>query len=363
MKIMITGNMGYVGPVVTSHLRKVFPKATLIGVDSGLFAHCLTNSHLPETVADCQIFRDVRDLTADMFEGVDAVVHLAAVSNDPMGSRFEVVTEEINQLATIRVAALAAQTNVSRFIFASSCSMYGYAEGGARSEEDDLNPLTAYARSKVGAEKGLEQVSADSEMVVTALRFATACGFSSRTRLDLVLNDFVASALSTGRISVQSDGTPWRPLIHVSDMARAVEWAIVRPASYGKFLAVNAGSDVWNYQVGELAAAVQTAMPGVEVHINKNAQPDKRSYRVDFSLYRSLAPNHQPQVMLKEAIENLRDGLTAVKFNSSSDRPSSLVRFTVLAKLLEEGTLRPDLRWATGIRDPEKLERVAVNAA
>ncbi|PSH68124.1 NAD-dependent epimerase [Phyllobacterium brassicacearum] len=363
MKIMITGNMGYIGPVVTSHLRKIFPEATLIGVDSGLFAHCLTNSYLPETITDIQIFRDVRDLTADMFDGVDAVVHLAAVSNDPMGSRFEDVTEEINQRATIRVAALAAEKNVARFVFASSCSMYGYAEGGARTEGDDLNPLTAYARSKVGAEKGLEQVSADSQMIVTALRFATACGFSSRTRLDLVLNDFVASALATGRVSVLSDGTPWRPLIHVSDMARAIEWAIVRPASHGRFLAVNAGSEVWNYQVAELAAAVQAAMPGVEVEINRNAQPDKRSYRVDFSLFKSLAPNHQPQVMLKEAIENLRDGLTAVKFNSPADRPSSLVRFNVLGELLEEGALQPDLRWVTENHDAENVERIAVNAA
>ncbi len=146
-------------------------------------------------------------------------------------------------------------------------------------------------------------------------------------------------------------------------MARAIEWAIVRPASHGRFLAVNAGSEAWNYQVAELAAAVQAAMPGVEVEINRNAQPDKRSYRVDFSLFKSLAPNHQPQVMLKEAIENLRDGLTAVKFNTPADRPSSLVRFNVLGELLEEGALQPDLRWVTENHDAENVERIAVNAA
>lgn len=347
MKILITGNMGYIGPVVAKRLRQVFPHARMIGVDSGLFAHCLTGSVLPETTMNEQIFADVRDLDSDLFKGVDAVIHLAAVSNDPMGSRFEEVTEEINQNATIHVAQLAADNNVKRFVFASSCSMYGYAEGGARTEADALNPLTAYARSKVGAEIGLQALSDSSEMVTTALRFATACGFSSRTRLDLVLNDFVASALNTGRVSVMSDGTPWRPLIHVEDMARAIEWAIVRSSHYGKFLAVNAGSEVWNYQVHELAAAVQHAMPGVEVQINKNAQPDKRSYRVDFSLYKRLAPDHQPRVMLDEAIQNLRDGLTAASFNSPVDRPASLVRFNVLGAHLEQGRLTPDLRWTT----------------
>lgn len=362
MKILITGNMGYIGPVVAQHLRQTFPHAKIVGVDSGLFAHCLTTNAFPETVIDEQIFADVRDLTSAIFEGVDAVVHLAAVSNDPMGSRFEQVTEEINQNATVRVAKLASENNVKRFIFASSCSMYGYAEGGARTEGDQLNPLTAYARSKVGAETGLQKISAHSGMVVTALRFATACGFSSRTRLDLVLNDFVASALNTGRISVMSDGTPWRPLIHIEDMARAIEWAIIRSPEHGQFLAVNAGSEVWNYQVHELAAAVQQAMPGVSVDINKNAQPDKRSYRVDFSLYRSLAPDHQPQVMLKEAIENLRDGLTAASFNSPADRPASLIRFNVLGNHLEQGRLGPDLRWITA-GSPRAQSEISVAAA
>ncbi|MEP7453565.1 SDR family oxidoreductase [Phyllobacterium sp. SB3] len=355
MKILITGNMGYVGPVVAKRLRRVFPHARLVGVDSGLFAHCLTDSVFPETVLDEQIFADVRDLESDVFKGVDVVIHLAAVSNDPMGSRFEQVTEEINQNATIRVARLAAENDVKRFIFASSCSMYGYAEGGARTETDELNPLTAYARSKVGAEIGLQTVSAHGNMVITALRFATACGFSGRTRLDLVLNDFVASALNAGRISVLSDGTPWRPLIHVEDMARAVEWAIVRSPDHGRFLAINAGSEEWNYQVHELAEAVQQSMPGVDVHINKNAQPDKRSYRVDFSLYRDLAPDHQPRIMLKEAIENLRDGLTAASFDSPPDRPASLVRFNVLGMHLEQGRLSPDLRWTTTLT-PNKPE-------
>ncbi|GGB07451.1 NAD-dependent epimerase [Brucella endophytica] len=347
MNIMVTGNMGYVGPVLISHIREVLGSSTIIGVDSGLFAHCITQENLPEHAVDIQIFRDVRDLDLAVFEGIDAVVHLAAVSNDPMGSRFEAVTEEINQQATIHVAELAAEAGVGSFVFASSCSMYGYAEGGARCEGDPLNPLTAYARSKVGAEIGLAEVAAKSGMTVTALRFATACGFSGRLRLDLVLNDFVASALATGRISVLSDGTPWRPLIHVKDMARAIEWAISRGATdEDRFLAVNAGCDEWNYQVRELAEAVRAALPGTEIDINEHAQPDKRSYRVSFAAFRALAPDHQPRIHLKEAIEDIRDGLKSIGFDDPRYRQSHFVRFNVLGAALEQGRLRPDLRWA-----------------
>ncbi|WP_407865298.1 NAD-dependent epimerase/dehydratase family protein [Phyllobacterium phragmitis] len=369
MNIMITGNMGYVGPALVAHIRKTIPSSTIIGVDSGLFAHSITEKSLPERAVDIQIFRDIRDLDLNLFRGVDAVVHLAAISNDPMGLRFEVVTEEINQKATIRVAELAAQAGVKSFVFASSCSMYGYAEGVARSEGDDLNPLTAYARSKVGAEIGLREIAAKSDMAVTALRFATACGFSGRIRLDLVLNDFVASALATGRISVLSDGTPWRPLIHVKDMARAIEWAISRPATTDdRFLAVNAGCEEWNYQVAELAEAVRAAIPGTEIDINRHAQPDKRSYRVNFALYRSLAPDHQPQVFLKEAIEDIRDGLKSIGFADPNYRASNFIRFNVLGTALEEGRLRPDLRWADlgsvqPVRVPASDTAPAVNAA
>jgi nucleoside-diphosphate-sugar epimerase len=362
MKILITGNMGYVGPALVAHIRETIPEATIIGVDSGFFAHCITQRNLPEHAVDIQIFRDVRDLDAGLFEGIDAVVHLAAISNDPMGLRFEAVTEEINEKATIRVAKLAARAGVRSFVFASSCSMYGYAEGGARSESDALNPLTAYARSKVGAETGLREVAAKTGMAVTALRFATACGFSGRIRLDLVLNDFVASALATGRISVLSDGTPWRPLIHVKDMARAIEWAISRPVTADdRFLAVNAGCEEWNYQVADLAEAVRKVIPGTEVDINTNAQPDKRSYRVDFALYRSLAPDHQPKVFLKEAIEDIRDGLRSIGFDDPNYRGSSFVRFNVLGTALEEGRLRPDLRW-TGL-NPARAVRMPVLGA
>lgn len=348
MNVVITGNMGYVGPACVEHLRRVLPDSTTItGVDSGLFAHCLTQDFLPERALDAQLFRDVRDLDPAVFAGVDAVIHLAAVSNDPMGSHLEAVTEEINHRATVRVAELAAAAGVQRFAFASSCSMYGYAEAGRRSEDDPLNPLTAYARSKVAAERDLRALSADSDMAVTALRFATACGFSARLRLDLVLNDFVAAALASGRIEVLSDGTPWRPLIHVNDMARAFEWAITRPLSDSeRFLAVNVGSEQWNYRIADLAEAVAAAIPGTEVCINRDAQPDKRSYRVDFARYRALAPDHQPQVDLAQAVEDLRQGLVGIGFCDADFRDSGLMRLNVLRRALERGRLRPDLRWS-----------------
>ena len=198
------------------------------------------------------MFGDIREFPAELLDGVDAVVHLSAISNDPMGNKFEAVTGEINRDATVRIARLAAERGVKSFVFASSCSMYGYAEGGARKETDPTNPLTAYARSKIGSEKAMAELDRKG-MLVTSLRFATACGMSDRLRLDLVLNDFVACAITSGEITVLSDGTPWRPLIDVEDMARAILWAIRRkPDKGGEFLAVNAGRDESNYQVREL---------------------------------------------------------------------------------------------------------------
>lgn len=347
MRILVAGNLGYVGSVLVRHLRRVFPDATLIGYDNGYFAHCLTNVHeSPERHVNLQFWGDIRHIDPGVLDGVDAVVQLSAVSNDPMGNRFEGVTEAINFEATRNLAALARRSGARRFVFASSCSMYGYAEGGPRKESDELNPLTAYARSKVAAEKVLAPM-ADGEMVITALRFATACGMSGRLRLDLVLNDFVACALASGEITVLSDGTPWRPLIDVKDMARAIEWSLSRDpaASGGPFLAVNAGSDEWNYQVKDLAAAVAKAIPGTKVSINESAPPDKRSYRVDFSLYRSLAPRHQPQVSLEQAIRELKEGLSGMRFDDKSFRSSQFMRLKVLERHISEGRLGDDLVW------------------
>ena len=226
----------------------------------------------------------------------------------------------------------------------------GFAEGGARSEKDRPNPLTAYARSKIGSEKAFVE-SKQGGMAITSLRFATACGMSDRLRLDLVLNDFVAGAISSGEITVLSDGTPWRPLIDVEDMARAITWAIRRdPANGGKFLAVNVGRDECNYQVSQLAAAVARHVPGTKVSINTNAPPDKRSYRVDFTLFKSLAPEWVPQVSLDQSIERLCSGLRSMRFADKDFRNSPYMRLKTLEGHIAAGRLNADLRWTLGGR-------------
>ena len=345
MKILITGNMGYVGPVVVKTLRENHPTYTIDGFDNAYFAHSLTTqSGLPERHLDRQFFGDVRELSDEMLKGYDAVVQLASVSNDPMGDRYAAVTEEINQNAAVSIAAAAGKAGVKNFIFASSCSVYGIAQGGPRRETDQLHPVTAYARSKIGAELELEAL--DTPMVVTSLRFATACGMSDRLRLDLVLNDFVACALSQGKITVLSDGTPWRPLIDVADMARAIDWGIHRKAENGgRYLVVNAGADSCNYQVRDLAKAVADAIPGTEVSINLDAPADSRSYQVDFSKYLALAPDYQPQVNLAQSIDRLVTGLKGLGFADTDFRNSQLIRLKVLERHMTNGVLTASLKW------------------
>jgi nucleoside-diphosphate-sugar epimerase len=343
MRVLITGNLGYVGPVLVAHLRSRFPDTTLIGYDTAYFAHTLAGTL--QTLLDRQVFGDVRDLPSDLLEGIDAVVHLAAISNDPMGSRFEAVTDEINFGASVALAEAAHRAGARHFVFASSCGVYGATNGLARRETDDVAPLTAYARSKVNAERLLERTNLR-PMTVTCLRFATACGMSPGLRLDLVLNDFVASALVSREITVLSDGTPWRPLIDVADMARAIEWAIVRkPDNGGPFLTINVGADQANYRMNELAEAVAAAVPDTSVSINRDAPPDKRSYRVDFSLFRELAPDFAPQMTLAQSIASLREGLLSAGFREGEFRNSQHMRLKALEDHVAAGRLAPDLHW------------------
>ena len=247
-KFLITGNMGYVGPIVVRHLRDSFPGSTIIGLDIGYFGHCLVNSRiLPECNVDIQYFMDIRKFPKALLKDVYAVIHLAAISNDPMGNIYEKVTYDVNHRASVDIARNSVEMGVKKFVYASSCSVYGFAEENPRKEDSKLNPLTAYAKSKVFTEIDIDKI-ATKDFLVTSLRFSTACGMSDRLRLDLVLNDFVACAITSRKISILSDGTPWRPLINVKDMARAIEWAIKREAANGgKFLVVNVGSDEWDY--------------------------------------------------------------------------------------------------------------------
>ena len=348
MKILVTGNMGYIGTVLTGYLRIKYPEAQIIGYDTGFFAHSLTNANkLPEVGISQQYFGDLRDFPAQLMDGIDGVVHLAAISNDPMGNQFEEVTEDINFKSSRKIAELASERSVKSFVFASSCSIYGASKGGPRKESDALNPLTAYARSKVAMEEALASINLG-DMNVTCLRFATACGVSERLRLDLVLNDFVACALTSGKITVLSDGTPWRPLIDVKDMARALDWALFRNKNNGgQFVLVNAGSEHWNYQVRDLALAVRENIPSTTVSINTDAPSDKRSYRVDFSLYRQLAPDHQPLVTLQEVISELKHCLAEMAFKDENFRQSSFMRLKMLQNHMSEVRLDSNLRWIT----------------
>jgi nucleoside-diphosphate-sugar epimerase len=345
MQIVVTGHKGYIGPVFARHVADRQLGWALTGVDTEFFTDQLTGPD-PARFFKREIRVDVRALPDDVLRGADAVVYLAAVSNDPMGKEFEAATKQINAEAAVALAERCRALGVERFIFASSCSIYGAASDAPRTESDSLNPLTAYARSKVEAEQHL-QFMADQDFAVTCLRFATACGASPRLRLDLVLNDFVASAALSGRIEVLSDGSPWRPLIHVEDMARAIEWALSRDDD--PFVAVNVGSADWTWQIGGLARDVAGVLQGmgqdVDVSINKAAQPDNRSYKVDFSLFQKLAPDHQPQKRFDVAVRELRDQVGEIDFGGVPFRKSPYLRLNVLRELKAGNRLSQDLRW------------------
>ncbi len=344
-KLLITGNLGYIGPVVTAYFRKHDLCEEIIGVDRGFFEHSIT---VPATemlahAADLQIYADVRRPTPEMFKGVDTVIHLAALSNDPIGKEYENITKEINADSTLKIAEMAKEQGVKNFVFASSCSVYGCAENTRRHEESDLDPLTAYARSKVASEKGLKELAGD-DFIVTCHRFATACGMSPRLRLDLVLNDFVASTITTGGIKILSDGSPWRPLIDVEDMARAMAWSSRRPLEAGgNYCIVNTGSNIWNYQIKDLAHSVKSCFPQTEIDINENAEPDKRSYQVDFSLFEKLAPQYQPKISVTDCIGRLHSGLSRMEFGDADFRNSELIRLKVLMILRERGFIDTEL--------------------
>jgi nucleoside-diphosphate-sugar epimerase len=346
MKIIIFGNLGYVGPGVIRQLRQSFPKAELIGYDIGYFAHCLTNPQMSaEVLLNQQIYADIRNATPEILVGADAVIDLAAISNDPIGNKFEQITFDINHKAAVRLAKLSKQAGVKSFIYASSCSIYGAASEYPKTETDEVNPLTAYAKSKVYTERETEPL-ADKDFTVTCLRFATACGSSDRLRLDLVLNDFVASALVSNLITILSDGTPWRPMINTKDMAMAIEWAVMRKGTNGgDFLVVNAGSNEWNYQIRALADEAAELISNTKVSVNSNATPDKRSYKVNFDKFKQLAPNHQPIYNLKATIRELITNLVNMKFNDPDFRNSELMRLNVITKLLDQNLLNKNFEW------------------
>lgn len=345
MKVLVTGNLGYVGSCLGKFLKERYQNIELTGLDAGFFSHALTTVNEPvDRFYQTQLFADVRDFDFKLLKNFDAIVHLAAISNDPMGNQFASVTAEINREAIVKISKEAMTYGVKNIVFASSCSMYGSASEFPKKESDVVNPLTEYAKSKIGVETDLLDYDFKNS-VFTSLRFSTACGLSPRTRLDLVLNDFVFSALRYKKISILSDGTPWRPLVHVNDMCRAIDWAIRRNDENNDIRSINIGSNEWNYQIKDLANAVANNIGNVDVNINLSAPEDKRSYKVDFSLFKRIAPNYQPEMDLDRTISELAIGLNGLKLDTEDFRSSRFIRLNMLRDLMNQGQLNNQLRY------------------
>lgn len=345
MKTLVLGNKGYIGPVLGEYIKDNTPSTYLVGVDTGWFNTDFTDATLfSDLNYDVQYHCDIRSADASIYSGVDAVVALAAVSNDPMGAAFKRATHSINHAAILKNAEYAKAAGVSKFIFASSCSVYGSGGNTAKTENDDVAPLTDYAVSKIQTEMDLKSL-ADDKFEVVCLRFATACGISSRTRLDLVLNDFVWSLLQTGCVEVLSDGSPLRPLIDVSDMSRAIHWALTTEL-HNKFEVLNCGYNTCNYSVAQLARAVAKDDMS-KVKINTLAVPDKRSYKVDFTKFEKLSGFSEPVNSLDKTITELSKQFIDMISQSKADSMSfqNFKRHEKLKRFIVAGDLDEDLFW------------------
>jgi nucleoside-diphosphate-sugar epimerase len=289
MNVLVTGHLGYIGSVLCPHLADAGHQVS--GFDSGWFADCTLG---PAFSSRPDHHLDLRELTPRHLEGFDAVVHLGSLCNDPLSDLNPDLTWDINFAASLRLAELSKQAGASRFLLSSSCSMYGASGDDFVTEEAALQPLTVYAEAKVRLERSLKFLADDSFSPVY-LRNATAYGWSPRPRLDLVLNSLVASALTTGRVLLRSDGSPWRPLVHVEDISRAFLAALEAPRTAVHNVSLNVGVSEHNYQMRELAEFVREAVPGSRIEYAPGAGPDKRCYRVNFDKIKKVLPAFQPR--------------------------------------------------------------------
>jgi nucleoside-diphosphate-sugar epimerase len=319
----------------------------VVGLDSDLYSTCTFGDDFPRIPA---IFKDIRDVHVKDLEGFDGVIHLAALSNDPLGNLNPNLTYDINHHASVRLASLAKEAGVPRFLFSSSCSTYGAGAGDQiLTEEADFNPVTPYGHSKVLVEQDVAKLASSSFSPVF-LRNATAYGVSPRHRFDIVLNNLVAWACTTGLVYLKSDGSPWRPIVHIEDISRAFLIMLEAPTEKIHNQAFNVGVNTENYRIRELAEIVRETVPNCRVEYAKDAEPDKRSYRVDFSKLNRVFPEYQAQWTARKGAEALMAAYQKVGLKLEEFEGPRYKRIDHIKRLLAEGKLAEDLHWRSDVK-------------
>jgi len=339
MRVLVTGHKGYIGTALVPMLLRAGHE--VLGLDSDLYRNSTYGTSLPQVP---EIIKDIRDVEKSDIEDVDGIIHLAGLSNDTLGDLDPELTYEINHAASVRLAAMAKAQGISRFVFASSCSNYGSAGADMQDETAALNPITAYAISKVMVERDVAGLADDSFSPVF-MRNATAYGVSPRIRFDIVLNNLTAWAFTTGQVLLKSDGTPWRPLVHIEDISLAAIAALEAPREVVHNEAFNVGLNSENYQMRQLADIVKQTVPNCQISFAPGAEPDKRNYRVDFSKYARAFPNHLLRWDVRRGARQIYESYQAFGLKRDEYEGPRYKRIAQIASLLQSGQLDKTLRW------------------